>query len=87
MWEDLDEFGHLPTMTAEQRALQWRRLEGLGEEPTQEELGDMRWPQRCWWEDRDKIGECASPSNPRVGKLPCQGPHLVPVLPLPRQFC
>ena len=47
MWEDLDEFGHLPTMTAEQRALQWRRLEGLGEEPTQEELGDMRWPQRC----------------------------------------
>ena len=52
--------GGLPTMTPEQRALQRRRLQGLGEEPTQEELGGMRWPQRCWWADRDRIGECQS---------------------------
>ena len=50
--------GGFPTITAEQRALQRRRLEGLGEEPTLEELGDMRWPQRDWWADRDRIGEC-----------------------------
>ena len=55
VWE-----GGFPTITAEQRAMQRRRLEGLGEEPTQEELGDMMWPQRAWWEDRDRIGECQS---------------------------
>ena len=55
VWE-----GGFPTITAEQRAMQRRRLQGLGEEPTEEELGDMMWPQRAWWEDRDRIGECQS---------------------------
>ena len=52
--------GGYPTITAEQRALHRRRLEGLGEEPSLEELGEMMWPQRAWWEDRDRIGECQS---------------------------
>ena len=52
--------GGYPTITAEQRAMQRQRLQGLGEEPTEEELGDMMWPQRAWWEDRDRIGECQS---------------------------
>ena len=60
MWETFKWEGGFPTITAEQRAMQRRRLEGLGEEPTQEELGDMMWPQRAWWEDRDRIGECQS---------------------------
>ena len=60
MWEIFKWEGGFPTITAEQRAMQRRRLEGLGEEPTQEELGDMMWPQRAWWEDRDRIGECQS---------------------------
>ena len=61
-YEDYDftEQGGYPAITAEQRALQFKRLEGLGEEPTLEELGAMRWPHRCWWEDRDRIGECQS---------------------------
>ena len=52
--------GGFPTITPEQRALQLRRLQGLGEGPTEEELGGMRWPQRGWWADRDRIGECRS---------------------------
>ena len=68
-WAELKEEGGFPTITPEQRALQLRRLQGLGKEPTQEELGEMRWPHRCWWADRDRIGECQSlepspPSNP-----------------------
>ena len=58
--DDFTEQGGYPAITAEQRALQFKRLEGLGEEPTLEELGAMRWPHRCWWEDRDRIGECQS---------------------------
>ena len=33
-------------MTAKMHALQLKRLEGLGKEPSQEELGAMRRPQR-----------------------------------------
>ena len=46
MEEKLEDIGGLPVMTAEMHALQLKRLEGLGEEPGQEELGAMRWPQR-----------------------------------------
>ena len=61
-WVSLIYESGFPTMTPEQRdrALQLRRLQGLGEGPTQEELGGMRWPQRGWWADRDRIGECQS---------------------------
>ena len=38
--------------------MQRQRLQGLGEEPTEDELGNMMWPQWAWWEDRDRIGEC-----------------------------
>ena len=54
------ESGGYPVMTDEFYALQLERLNGLGKEPSQEELGGMRWPQRCWWADRDRIGECQS---------------------------
>ena len=57
-WLKFNFEGGFPTITAEQRALQRQRLEGLGEEPTVEELGDMRWPHREWWADRDRIGAC-----------------------------
>ena len=50
----------LPPYSAELRAQQLRRLEGRGEEPSEEELGVMHWPQRAWWDDRDRIGECPS---------------------------
>ena len=56
MEEELEDIGGLPVMTAEMHALQLKRLEGLGEEPGQEELGAMRWPQRSWWADRARIG-------------------------------
>ena len=56
MEEKLEDIGGLPVMTAEMHALQLKRLEGLGEEPGQEELGAMRWPQRSWWADRARIG-------------------------------
>ena len=29
-------------------------------EPSEKELGAMHWPQRAWWDDRDRIGECPS---------------------------
>ena len=50
------DIGGYPVMTAEMHALQLKRLEGLGKEPSQEELGAMRWPQRSWWADRVRIG-------------------------------
>ena len=56
MWEQLENIGGYPVMTKEMYALQLKRLEGLGKEPSQEELGAMRWPQRCWWDDRVRIG-------------------------------
>ena len=48
----------LSRCSAEHRAQQLRRLKGRGEEPSEEELGVMHWPQRAWWDDRDRIGEC-----------------------------
>ena len=59
-WAELKDEGGFPTITPEQREQQRRRLQGVGNEPTQEELGGMRWPHRCWWADRDRIGECLS---------------------------
>ena len=56
MMEQFWDEGGYPTMTKDQHALQGMRLEGLGEEPSEAELGDMRWPQRCWWADRVRIG-------------------------------
>ena len=56
MTEALADFGGYPVMTNEMHALQLERLNGLGKEPSQEELGGMRWPQRCWWADCVRIG-------------------------------
>ena len=39
MWEQLEHIGGYPVMTKEMHALQLKRLEGLGKEPSQEELG------------------------------------------------
>ena len=58
MMEHFWDEGGYPTMTKDQHALQEMRLQGLGEEPFEAELGDMRWPQRCWWADRVRI-RCA----------------------------
>ena len=55
-----DPWKRLPPYSAELRAQQRRRLEGRGEEPSEKELGAMHWPQRAWWDDRDRIGECPS---------------------------
>ena len=49
-----------PPYSAENRAQQLRRLEGRGEEPSEEELGAMHWPRSAWWDDRDRIGVCPS---------------------------
>ena len=56
MNKDLKHIGGYPVMTNMMYAVQLKRLEGLGEEPSQEELGGMQWPQRCWWDDRVRIG-------------------------------
>ena len=62
MEQHWDEGGY-PTMTKDQHALQEMRLQGLGEEPSGAELGDMRWPQRCWWADRVRIGAPVRPTR------------------------
>jgi len=41
-WAELKVQGGFPTITPEQREQQRRRLQGLGEEPTLEELGAAR---------------------------------------------
>ena len=48
--------GGFPPYTAEHRAEQLMRLDGLGKKPSEKELGAMSWPQRAWWADRDRIG-------------------------------
>jgi len=48
--------GGSPPYTAEHRAEQLKRLEGLGNKPSKKELGAMSWPHRAWWADRDRIG-------------------------------
>ena len=60
MREKFDEVGGFPPFTAELRARQWARLEGCGQEPTKHELDKLKWPQCCWWDDRDRIGACQS---------------------------
>ena len=34
---------------------QLARLEGHGQEPSQEELASLAWPHCEWWQDRDRI--------------------------------
>ena len=34
---------------------QQQRLEGHGQEPSQEELDKLAWPHSEWWQDRDRI--------------------------------
>ena len=48
--------GGFPPHTAEHRAEQLMRLDGLGKKPSEKELGAMAWPHRAWWADRDRIG-------------------------------
>ena len=84
-WAELKDDGGFPTITPEQREQQRRRLQGEGDEPTQEELGGMRWPQRCWWADRDRIGECLSLEPLVSNPVAAQPTHPEP--PRCPQFC
>ena len=47
----------LPDYTEEDRKIQLERLQGLEQEP--DNIEGMLWPQRRWWEDRDRIGSRA----------------------------
>lgn len=47
--------GALPRYSLEDRKLQFARLEGLGTPPTPAERSTLLWPQREWWDDRDRI--------------------------------
>ena len=84
-WAELKVQGGFPTITPEQREQQRRRLQGVGDEPTQEELGGMRWPHRCWWADRDRIGECLSLEPLVSNPVAAQPTHPEP--PRCPQFC
>jgi hypothetical protein len=53
--EDVPEPYEPPEYAAAHRALQFQRLEGLGTPPSAEEKAKLPWPQREWWEDRDRI--------------------------------
>jgi len=53
-WED-DWNGRPEYSEVHHRPAHLRRLEGHGQPPTPDELVELPWPQREWWNDRDRI--------------------------------